>query len=305
MRNFKQKMKRMYWVSKIYFIIRYVLPAIFLGDKRLIQKKFRTQMGFIPDLENPKTLNEKIQWLKLNDRKDFYTMVADKYAVRKYYADEFGEEYVVPLLKKFDSWKDITFENLPDEPFVIKANTGTGTLQIVRDKKEINISKLRVDARKWMNFNHYYRSQEWQYKNIKPCIIVEKLLQDANGKIPNDYKLHYFNGELQFIYCVVDREGVDCRSMYSPEWKQLPFQWISVKNHNIMNYTMEAPRPQNLDKMILFGNKISKNFKYVRVDYYEVNGKLYFGEITLYHGSGMNKFYPAESEKIYANKLRL
>jgi hypothetical protein len=135
---------------------------------------------------------------------------------------------------------------------------------------------------------------------------VEKLLLDKDGKIPVDYKLHYINGELQFIYCVVDREGDAYRAMFSPEWELLPFQWVSESKHKPLRTNVNEPKPVNLDKMIEFGNEIAKNFKYyVRVDYYEVDGRLYFGEITMHHGSGMNKFYPPEAEKEYADKMRL
>ena len=193
---------------------------------------------------------------------------------------------------------------MPNEPFVIKANTGTSTWQIVRDKSLIDIKELRHKCRKWMYFNHYYVSREWQYKNIKPCIIVEKLLTDKNGKIPVDYKLHYINGNLQFIYCVVDREGDAYRAMFSPDL--LPFQWVSVSNHKPLRNDISEPRPHNLDKMIEFGNIIAKKFKYyVRVDYYEVDNKLYFGEITMHHGSGLNRFYPPQSEIPYANLLKI
>lgn len=300
-------LKRNYYVNWIYYFLRFKVIAMVFGDKKITEKKFYKNMGYKPNLKNPKTVNEKIQWIKLNDRKDFHTLVADKYRVREYYKEISGsEEHIVPLIKKYDSWKDIELENLPDEPFIIKANTGSGTWQIVRDKKNLDIKKLRNNCRLWMNLNHYYRSQEWQYKNIKPCIIVEKLLIDKNGKVPFDYKLHYINGELQFIYCVVDREGNSYRAMFSPEWKLLPFQWVSIKNHKPLRTNVNEPRPVSLDEMIKYGNIIAKQFKnYVRVDFYELDGKFYFGEVTLHHGSGYNKFYPPEAEKEYADKMVL
>ena len=293
-----------YWAYRLYFAIRYELPSRLMGDEWNIKRHFKESMGFLPDLDHPKTLNEKLQWIKLHDRHEFNTLAADKLRVREFYRKTFGEEHIVPLIKYFQSWKDVTYKSLPDEPFVIKANTGTSTWQIVRDKRDLNIKKLRTACRRWMNCNHYYASQEWQYKNIKPCILVEKLLTDKNGKIPVDYKLHYINGELQFIYCVVDREGDVYRAMFSPKWELLPFQWVSIKNHKPLRTNIDEPRPKNLDKMIEYGNIIAQHFKYyVRVDYYEVDGKMYFGEITMHHGSGFNKFFPVEREKEYANKL--
>lgn len=298
------KVRSNYWAYRTYFFLRYEIPCRVLGDRWMIKKQFKTFMGFSPNLKNPQRLNEKLQWLKLYDRDDFHTLAADKLRVRDYYRKEFGDDHIVPLIKTFGSWKDVTIESLPDEPFVIKANTGTGTWMIVRNKSEININQLRTKCRIWMNCNHYYGSQEWQYKNIKPCILVEKLLADNDGKIPVDYKFHYINGQLQFIYCVVDREGDAYRAMFSPEWKLMPFQWVSVRNHKPLRLDINEPRPKNLDKMIEYGNIIAKRFKYyVRVDYYEVGGKMYFGEITMHHGSGLNKFFPAKVEKEYSDKL--
>ena len=287
-------------------MIKYEIPAKILGDEKRIKKQFLERYGFVPNLKNPQTLAEKIQWVKLHDRQDFNTLAADKYRIRKFYEENFGREYVVPLIKKFDSWKEVVLEALPDEPFIIKANTGTSTWQIVRDKRTLNIDNLRLNCRKWTHLNHYYTSQEWQYKNIKPCIIVEKLLTDEYGRVPRDYKLHYINGVLQFIYCVADREGNAYRAMFSPEWKLLPFQWVSVKNHSPIKTEIDEPKPINLEKMISFGNEIAKKFKYyVRVDFYEVRGKLYFGEITMHHGSGMNMFFPPFAEKEFADKMLL
>ena len=302
--NLKSKLKDVYWIERLYFYLKFELPIKILGDEKILRKDFYNKMGFWPDIKNPKTMAEKIQWIKLYDRKSFNTLAADKLKVRDFYREKFGEDYIVPLICKFDSWRDISLEKLPNEPFIIKANTGTSTWQIVRNKKDLDIQKLKKNCRRWMNMNHYYVSQEWQYKNIKPCILVEKLLVDRYGKIPVDYKLHYINGELQFIYCVVDREGDAYRAMFSPTWELLPFQWVSVKNHSQIRTDIDEPKPINLEKMIEFGNEIAKNFKYyVRVDYYEIEGKLYFGEITMHHGSGMNKFYPPEAEMEYADKM--
>ena len=304
--NLKKILKQFYPIERIVFFIKFELPLLIKGDEKIIVQKFEKQMGFKPDLIHPKTMAEKIQWLKLYDRQEFNTLAADKLRVREFYKENFGEEYVVPLIKVYDSWKDITLDNLPNEAFVIKANTGTSTWQIVRNKSEIDIDNLRHKCRKWMFFNHYYVSQEWQYKNIKPCIIVERLLTDKNGKIPVDYKFHYIDGKLQFIYCVVDREGDSYRAMFSPEWKLLPFQWVSISNHKPLRSNIEEPKPHNLDKMIEFGNIIAKKYKYyVRVDYYEVDNKMYFGEITMHHGSGLNRFYPPQAELPYSKLLKI
>jgi hypothetical protein len=231
--------------------------------------------------------------------------MADKYLVKKYISDRFGPSLIVPILKKYDSWKDITLESLPEAPFIIKANTGTGTWTIVRNKNDIDIKEIKKKCREWMTINCYYRRKEWQYKNINPCIIVEPLITDSKGNIPKDYKLHYFNGELQFIYCVIDREGDAYRALFSPAWELLPFQWVSVENHTPLKMDLKEPRPVNLKRMIEIGNELSKGYSYIRIDFMECNGNLYFGEMTFYHGSGYNKFYPPDFEAEYSKKLSI
>ena len=131
------------------------------------------------------------------------------------------------------------------------------------------------------------------------------MLQTKENKIPNDYKLTYFNGKLQFIYCSIDREGINKRNIYSPDWKPMPFSWVDVASGKKLDSIKgpEIPPPPTLKKMIEFGNKISKNFKYVRVDYYDVDGKLYFGEITLCHGAGFDVIYPKNYDLELGNKL--
>lgn len=295
-----------YFLYRIAFTLKYEIPSILLGDRKMIERKFRKRMGYVPDLDHPYYIAEKLQWTKLYDRQDFNTLAADKYRVRDYYWELGGESHLVPLIKKLDSWKDVTIANLPNEPYVIKANTGSGTLEIVRDPSKVNIKTLRTKCRIWLSCNRYYATQEWQYKNIKPCLIIEKLMTDSHGNLPIDYKLHFFNGKLQFIYCVFDREGEGYRAMFSPQWEYLPFQWVSVRNHMPIKTTVSMHKPVNHDKMIEYGNAIAKNFKYyVRVDFYEVEGLLYFGEITMHHGSGMNSFYPAEYENVCVGELRI
>ncbi len=301
----KEQIKDNFYLRWIQHQVKYVIPAKVLGDRRIIEKKYTERMGCRPDLDHPKRLNEKLQWLKLHDHRPFCTMCADKYRVREYLKKNFGEEYTVPIVFRTENWREVTYDNLPDYPCVVKANTGAGTWRIIRDKNEVNFKELRNKCRRWMHLNYYYRTQEWQYKNIKPCIIVEPLLTDSEGRIPNDVKLHYFNGKLAFVYYVIDREGEGFRTLFTPEWELLPFQWVSDVKYKKVDRPVTEPRPACLDKMIEFGNQIAKNFRYVRVDFYELEGRMYFSEITLYHGAGYNKFHPEEYEAKYARMLKL
>lgn len=301
----KQSIKKSIIVRRIYFEIFKKMPVLIWGEEKRIKQLCKKRCGYDPNLITPSRLNEKMNWIKLHDHRDFCTMVADKCRVREYLIDNFGEEFVVPIVQKFESWKDVTIETIPEYPCIIKCNSGSGTWKIIRNKNDIDIKKLRKECKLWMNTNYYYDCLEWQYKNIKPCLLIEKLLLDKNGCLPEDIKLHYFNGKLEFIYCVVDREGKNYRVFFSPEWEQLPFQYTGKKKYKDIHDRIEKEPPKNLDKMIAFGNEIAKNFEYVRVDYYEIEDRMYFSEITLFHGGGFNNFYPEEYEKVYADKLQI
>lgn len=289
----------------MYYLFDDLVSNFFSLDKYYINKSHKEVFGIKPNLTSPKTLNEKIQWLKINDRDPFYTLCADKYLVRSYLDKNFGSENLIPLVYQTTKWQNIKPENMPNYPFIIKGNHGSGMNIIVRNKKEANWREIQNKCRKWLGKNYYYRSREWQYKNITPRIVVEKLLLDKGGRIPNDYKLHYFNGKLMFVYCSVDREGGNYRNIYSPSWKPLPFSWVAKKDHrkNLVGPIIKKPLTYN--KMVKIGNEIAKNFKLVRVDFYDIDGKMYFGEITLHHGGGFDTFMPKKYDLYYGKRLDL
>lgn len=281
------------------FCVRFL--QVLLGDKKLLELRYRIAFGKKLNLKAPKTMNEKIQWLKLYDRKDLYTILVDKYAVRDWLAQRFGEQYLIPLLFTTSDWREITPANLPDIPCIIKSNGGSGSYCICRDKNAINWKWLRKNCELWLNTNYYYVSQEWPHKNLKPRLIVEKLLLNNQGKIPNDYKLQFFNGKLEFIYCSIDREGGNFRNVYSPEWKALNFSWGAHDEKR----GPEINPPESFNKMVEIGSKIARLLRYVRVDFYDVDGRLYYGEVTLHHGSGYNHFTPESYDLYYGSKLDL
>lgn len=284
----------------------YSIPAVLGGriwEVYITKRKFQRVFGRPLNLNDPQTLNEKIQWLKLNERDAFHTVCADKLAVREY-LKQFGEENLVPLFFATNDWRKITREALPDVPCIVKCNSGSGCYQIIRNKDQVNIKDLQTQCRRWMTGNFYYKTQEWQYKAIKPCILVEKLLLDKNGHIPNDYKLHYINGELQFVYCSIDREGANYRSIYTPSWERMDMEWVPPQEHR-GHAGADIPCPISFGKMKEIGDKIARKFKYVRVDFYDVDGKLYYGEITLHHGSGFDTFVPEKYDWIYGKRLKL
>ena len=294
-----------YYISKTLISTYNFFNFSIYSDKKIIDRKFKKVFGYKPDLKNPKTLNEKIQWLKLNERKDFHTIVVDKFEVRNWLSERFGSKYLIPLIYHTDNWKNINKDNIKQFPCIIKANHTSGDYKIIRNPYDIDWKELKNECRWWLNKNYYQTSQEWQYKNVKPQIVVEHLLTTKDGKIPNDYKLHFFNGELEFIYVSVDREGKNKRNIYDADWNPLLFTWVSkYKNHeNVRGEEIAAP--ESFEEMKRIGTDIAKLFKYVRVDFYDVDGKLYFGEITLHHGGGFDVFCPKDYDLHYGKKLLL
>lgn len=290
-----------YWA----FIKSFYLYRSFLSDKKITKKKYRDIYHKDPNLDNPQTLNEKILWLKLNARNPLMTKCADKYTAREVIREKFGEEYLIPLLFSTDNWRDITLENIPDENCIIKPSHSQGDMLIIKDKNKLDIKKLRYDARTWMLRNLYYETQEWPYKDCKPKLIIEKLLQTKDGYIPNDYKLHFINGKLEFVYCAVGRETVNKRNIYDAEWNPYYFSWVEPFKDASTIRGEEIPAPATFEQMKKMGAEIAKNFPYVRVDFYDVDGNLYFGEITFFHGGGFDVFVPSEYDKIFGDKLIL
>lgn len=296
------------FIYKRYYYLRYVFPYLFYGDNWSIKetkRKFKSVFGREIDLENPKTLNEKIQWLKLYDHDEYYTLCADKFEARKIW-EKYGSDGLIPLYYHTYNWKDISKDVIPDCPCIVKCNSASACYKIIREPAGIDINELRRSCNIWLFKAKYYYvlTQEWQYKNIKPCIIIEKLLLDEKGHIPNDYKLHFINGELTFIYCSVDREGANYRLIYDKYWNRTDIEWVEKEKHTSQR-GVDIPLPYNFDRMVEIGKDIAKKFKYVRVDFYEVGKKLYYGEITLHHGSGYDTFVPEKYDYVFGDMLKL
>lgn len=306
------ELKNLKYCGSIGFYFYYIIFRIYkylrfdrLGDVSYISERFLKTHGYPLDLQNPQTLNEKLQWLKLNDRRDLYTLHADKFGVRSYIENTFGKEYLVPLVFVTDQIDEINADNLPDFPVIVKATHDSGSFKIIREKKNIDWQKLRVDCKWWMSHNYYFADREWQYQSIKPQIIVEKLLATKEGFIPNDYKVNCFNGKVEFIYVSVDREGENKRNIYDSDWKPILFTWgAKYKDHSSMR-GKEIEPPSTLKKMIEISEIVAKNYAYVRVDFYDVDGHLYVGEITHCHGGGFDVIRPIEWDLKLGQRLDL
>lgn len=269
----------------------YEIGLRLIPDKLIIKNSFKKHMGYKLDLDNPKTLNEKINWLKLYNRKSIHTVVADKFKVRPYVKEKVGEKYLIPLLYHTSNPNDISPENLPDSPFIIKTNHDSSGGLIVRDKAKVDWKQAKKRFRRLLRENHYYTTIEWQYKNIEPRIVVEKLLTYEDGSIPEDYKFHCFNGKLAFIMIDFDRFGaIRTRNLYDSNWNLIKCNWGRP-------YGKELKKPDNLEEMIEVAEKLAKDFTYVRVDLYLVKNSIYFGELTFYHASGLQAFYQKECDE--------
>ena len=269
-----------------------------LPERLFIRWKFRKSLGYKLNLKHPETLNEKIQWLKLNDRSALHTQCADKLAVREYIHHKIGARYLIPLFFQTESPSDLRLEKLPDEPFVVKTNHNSGGVLLVRDKASINWANTRKTFAKLLRSNYYYRSKEWQYKDIKPCILIEKLLLDESRNIPADYKLHCFNGKVAFIQIDSDRQTDHKRNIYDSEWNLLNCKWL-YENSDM------ASKPKMLDEMKFLAERIAEDFRYVRVDFYNISSRIYFGEVTFHSESGFGVFVPSKWDKHFGNLLTL
>lgn len=280
-------------------LFRFIPTKIYL---RLLYKKvFRKNLN----LNHPQTLNEKIQWKKIYDRKALYTICADKYLAREYIKEKIGEEHLIPLLYVTDKPEEIPFDKL-SYPLIIKANHGSGWNIIIKDKKEINKKKIIKKCNRWLKSNFYYIGREWQYKNISPKIIVEELLINKLGKIPDDFGFYCFNGRAKFIQMDVGRFEKHERALFDLNWKLLPFTWCQVINGKLKYETKkDIPKPNNLKQMIKIAERLSEDFDFVRIDLYSIGRKIYCGELTFHPGGGFSPFIPEKYDLIYGKKLKL
>lgn len=249
------------------------------------KKDFLSKQGYEPNLQHSSSFNELILKKKISNKKTLLTRTADKYKVRSYVKEvlDDGVDYLVPLLEDVKTPKNISFDALPST-FIIKANHASGRNRIIRDN-DYNKENLISDCRKWIKTPYGLSKIERCYKDIERRIIIEELLQDEQGNIPNDYKFFILNGTCQLIQVDIDRFGEHRRVLYQPSWERLDVTLKYKKGDNI-------EKPQNLQKMIHLAEELGKPFKLVRIDLYSINGNIYFGEITHYPGSGKERFKP-------------
>lgn len=272
----------------------------FISSEALLKMRYFSRFQKELNLETPKTYTEKLQWLKLYDHKDIYTIMVDKYEAKRYVAQQIGEEYVIPLLGVWERSEDICFDELPEQ-FVLKTTHDSGGYVICTDKNVLDQEHTKEKLKRLLSKNYYVGSREWPYKNVKPRIIAEPYMEDkADGEL-RDYKFFTFNGVPKVLY-ITQARGKDQETVadfYDMEFKHLPF----VIDHA----TAEIPPhpPKNFELMKKLAARLSEGTPQLRVDFYEVNGKVYFGEMTFFHCSGLEAFHPSEWDKIFGDWLVL
>ena len=287
------------------FLKPWIKMAPFIkNDELFLRGRYLFQMGKPLHLNPPSTFNEKLQWLKLHDRKPEYTTMVDKYAVKEYVAKTIGEQYVVPLLAVWDSVDDIDITNLPDK-FVLKTTNGGGGSGVVicKDKHTFNIE----DAKKHLLFNpddakgnFYVRAREWPYKNVKHRIIAEQYLEVEGGLV--DYKIHNFNGMPKLILVCKDRYNGSglTEDFFDENWTHL-----NLRRPSHPNSAQPVPKPKCLGELIAVSKELSKGLPFVRTDFYIINNHIYFGELTFYPATGMHRFVPDSWDEKMGDWLRL
>jgi len=271
-----------------------------MPDKAFIKLRYRAFMGQRLNLESTKLFTEKLQWLKLYNRNPDHTGLVDKYEVRAYITEQFGAKYLIPLLGVWDSPGDIDFSALPDQ-FVLKCTHDSGTYIICRDKKTFDIAAARMRLKKSLRHNYYWHSREYPYKKVKPRIICEEFMVDESGTELKDYKVFCFNGRPTYILVDFNRLKGHNRNIYDTDWQYVPF----VMNRYYPDPLTAFDKPACFDEMLDIAGRVSKEHAFIRVDFFIVGSKLYIGELTFFHGTGLIRFEPPEYNAMLGDMLIL
>ena len=286
--------------GKLYFIYNGIMRiSSLIPDKMYLKMRFKARTGRKLNLKNPVTFNEKLQYLKLYDRKPEYTLMADKAEVKKLVASKIGSKYIVPALGVWDKFEDIDLSSLPDR-FVLKCTHDSGSVFVIPDKSKADFNEIGRKIKISLSRNYYYAKREWPYRNIKPRILAEEFLEEDTGKALNVYKIFTFGGKPYLIQTIQnDKKKDETIDYFDTSWKLLELR------QNFPNSKKPLDKPQNLDVMLELAAKLSEGMSHIRVDFYDVNGKVYFSEYTFYSDGGMAVFTPPKWDKILGDKIVL
>lgn len=269
-----------------------------MNDKEYISKYYKIKFGKLPNLENPLSFNEKLQWLKLNYRKPQFTTMVDKHKVKKYIANLIDEKHIVKEYGYYKTFESIDFCSLPNS-FVVKTTHDSGCVCVVKDKTKVNLNEIKNKIANSLKNNYYYYCREWPYKDVEPGIIVEEFL-DSNESVLPVYKFFCFNGEPYIIqYIQNDKTIYETVDYYNLYWEKL-----NIKQ-NFPNSKEKKAAPPNLNEMIQLSRILAKNLPFVRVDFFVSNSRVYFSEFTFYTDAGFEPFVPDKWDILLGNMIQL
>lgn len=271
-----------------------------MSDEKYLKRVYKIRMKKELNLENPTTFNEKLQWLKIHHRNPEHTKWVDKYAVREYIKEVVGEDYLIPLLGVWDHFDEIDFDQLPDQ-FVLKCNHDSGGVVICRDKNQFDRAAARKKLERCLKNNGYGYGREWPYKNVKPRIIAEKLMVDDSGYELKDYKFFCFDGVVRCFKIDFDRFVGHRANYYDTDGNLLPFGEVVC----LPDFDRKLEMPKRLKEMTELASRLSKGSPFLRVDFYEVAGQIYFGELTFFPASGWGPFTPPEWDRTFGDWIEL
>lgn len=274
-----------------------------MSDEEFLKRKFLVRIGKELDLDNPKTFNEKLQWLKLYDRRPEYTAMVDKYLVRDYIREKLGEEYLIPLIGAWDSPDEIDFDALPDQ-FVLKCNHNSGVgMYICRDKSKMDVDKVKRELRRGLAQDYFLMGREWPYKDVKRKIICEKFMSDSEGAADfTDYKFFCFDGKVDSVMVCLERSSGNTKFYFFDEKWEL--KRLNVRGKNAPEgFTL--PKPECMDEMFKIAAELSVGMPFVRVDLYQSNSQIYFGELTFFPDSGFDANLLPETDEYFGSLINL
>lgn len=283
------------------YLYRIIKKSRILPQKSFLKMHYKHETGKALNLENPIDFSEKIQWLKIYYKPPILTQLVDKYEVRSYVSDRVGERYLNEMYGVYRRPEDINFSALPKK-FILKATHGWDMNLVIKNDENLDISRITEITRKWLATNHYYNTgMEWAYKNIKPGLIAENFMVEKGRHAISDYKFYCFNGVPKMVQLDMDRGG-NAHSIryYDLNWERLPFV---IKGNTVSEDNIE--KPKNFDKMIEIARELSTGFPFVRVDLYNIEGKIVFGEMTFYPGDGRTQLEPERYNRIYGDYIKL
>ena len=297
--NLKRVFHYLHTQPRVLLLLSWNWFAPIMPDQLFLKVRFRLTMGYWMDFDNPKTFNEKLQWLKVNDIHPEYSKLVDKVEAKKYVASIVGDKYIIPTLGVWDNVDDIDWDSLPNQ-FVVKSTADSGGVVVCKDKSKLDIEAARQKLSTLGGRDYTKINKEYPYRNVPHRFIVEQYMEDESGFELKDYKIFCFDGKAEFLFVATGRQINDCRfDFFDKEFNHIPV----LNGHK--NAEVMPVKPKNFEEMLKVASELSVGFPQVRVDLYNVNGRIYFGELTFFHWSGMIPFEPMEWDYKFGEYIKL